>query len=124
MTAEKKDTEPRVRPKLNRPLRWSIFLLLIILTLVNIYFHFRRTILRRALPYITTQVEKYVEEEMGAHIKWESAGIDVWGRIGFTGLELRIEGETEPTALVKEMTLSVDEKNIIARRGLGLPQSY
>lgn len=117
MTAESKDIKPRVRPKLNRPLRWGVFLLLIILTLVNIYFHFRRTILQKALPYITSQIKKYADEELDADIDWESAEIDVWGRVVFNDLGLIIKGETESTAFAKRITVSVDEKNILSRRG-------
>ncbi len=122
MTAERRDNKPRGKPKLHRPLRWGIFLLLIVLTVVNIYFHFRRTILKRALPYVTTQIKKYSDEEMGADIKWDSAVIDAWGRIVFEGIEFTTRGDTEPLVSADTIILSVDEKNILSRRAdpLGL----
>jgi len=124
MAAERRDNKPRGKPKLHRPLRWGIFLLLIVLTVANIYFHFRRTILKRALPYITAQIEKYSDEELGADIKWDSAGIDAWGKIVFEGIEFTIKGDSRPLASADTIILGVDEKNILSRRAdpLGLLQ--
>jgi len=111
------DKAARKRPRFSRPLRWGLFLLIIVLTLVNLYFHFRRIILVRALPYVTTELKKYVTQEMGATLEWESVQVDYWGRLVFRDIALTPEGEAVPIAKVALLAIDFNEKKLLSSRG-------
>ncbi len=117
MTSEKGEKSRREKPRLSRPLRWGIFIILIFLTFLNIYFHYRQIILQRALPYISTMIKQYAADELDASIEWDSVEITRFGQVVFTGIVFRLEGTEEPLAVVDRVAIAIDEKKMLQSGG-------